>query len=597
MGQEKQSNRINEKVSFESLHQIRTSMKEGTFQEILNDWKWIFRYSSSYRWQIILYVLLGVLSTTLGLTSSVAGKYLIDIITGYQTDKLVLLILIMVGTALSGILLNNWTNRILTKMNIQINNDIQMDMFRTIMDGDWMTVSRYAKGDLLNRFTGDVSAVANNAVSWLPNLVLSLYRFLATFFVILHYDWIMALIALGSAPILLASSRILLKKQRDYGKKVREVSSEQMAFGVETFYNYDTIKSFGIDEQYNHKLKFWQNEWKKLSLDYNLFTIKTNVFLSVLGMLIQFVAFGYCLFRLWTHGITFGTMTLFLQQRSSLTNAFNSMIGVIPSFINGSISAHRIKEIEDIVPEAHQYRNQTGRENAEKLTVELNNVDFQYIEDVPVITNSHMIARPGEIVALIGPSGEGKTTIIRLMLGLIQPDTGEVYIRRDDGTEIDASADTRNLFSYVPQGNTLISGTIAENLRMVKEDATDEELKEALITSSAWDFVNEMPGKMNAKVGEKGHGLSEGQAQRIAIARAVLRNAPIILLDEATSALDVTTERKVLRNLASSGKGKTCIITTHRPSVISMCQRVYRVINTNVSELTEEQATQMAMDF
>ena len=290
-------------------------------------------------------------------------------------------------------------------------------------------------------------------------------------------------------------------------------------------------------------------------------------------------------------------MTLFLQQRSSLTNAFNSMIGVIPSFLNGSISAHRIKELEEILPETHQNNNQTGREQTENLIVELRDVDFQYTEDVPVITNSHMIARPGEIVALVGPSGEGKTTIIRLMLGLIRPNTGEVFISREDGTEINISADTRSLFSYVPQGNTIISGTIADNLRMVKEDASEEELKEALTTACAWDFVAEMPGKLNAKVREKGHGLSEGQAQRIAIARAVLRDAPIILLDEATSALDVTTERIVLRNLAASGKGKTCIITTHCPSVLSMCHRVYRVIDTNVSELTEEQASQMAMDF
>lgn len=586
-----------QRVSFESLQQLKKKMQDGTFYEVWEDWKWIFRYSSAYRWQIILYVLLGVLSTTLGLASSVAGKYLIDIITGYQTDKLVLLALIMVGTALSGILLNNWTNRIVTRMNIQINNDIQMDLFRTLMNGDWLTVSQYAKGDLLNRFTGDVSAVANNAISWVPNLVLSVYRFVATFVVILHYDWIMAIIALGSAPILLISSRILLKKQRDYGKRVREVSSEQMAFEVETFYNYDTVKSFGINEQYRNKLKFWQTEWEKLSLDYNMFSIKTNVFLSVLGMIIQFIAFGYCLFRLWTHGITFGTMTLFLQQRSSLTNAFNNMVGVIPSFLNGSISAHRIKELEEIVPEPYSYENGSPKEPIEKLTVELRNVGFQYVEDTPVLSDSHMIASPGEIVALVGPSGEGKTTIIRLILGLIQPDTGEVYVRREDGTVIETTADTRTLFSYVPQGNTVLSGTIADNLRMVKNNATDEELKEALTAACAWDFVCEMPGKLNAKVGEKGHGLSEGQAQRIAIARAILRDAPIILLDEATSALDVTTERTVLRNLASSGKGKTCIVTTHRPSVLSMCQRVYRVIDTNVVELTEEQASQMAMDF
>lgn len=159
------------------------------------------------------------------------------------------------------------------------------------------------------------------------------------------------------------------------------------------------------------------------------------------------------------------------------------------------------------------------------------------------------------------------------------------------------NAETRHLFSYVPQGNTILSGTIADNLRMVKEDATEEELTNALKTACAWEFVQAMPGGLHASVGERGHGLSEGQAQRIAIARAILRDAPVILLDEATSALDVTTERKVLRNIVSGNAGKTCIITTHRPSVLSMSDRVYRVVDTRVTELNEQEASQMAMDF
>lgn len=588
-----------QKMSFESLNRLIGSMRDGTFSEIWEDWQWIFQYSKAYRWQIIVYVLLGVLSTTLGLASSVAGKYLIDIITGYQTDKLLFLALVMVGTALSGIILNNLTNRIVAKLNVNINNDVQRDLFRTVMNGDWLTVSQYSNGDLLNRFNGDVSRVANDAISWIPNLVLSIYRFLATFFVILHYDWIMALIALGSAPVLLFASRVLIKKQRYYGQRVREVSSDQMAFEVESFYNYDTIKSFGITDQYGEKLGYWQDKWKRLSLDYNLFTIKTNLFMSILGMLVQFAGFGYCLYRLWTHGITFGTMTLFLQQRSNLTSAFNSLVGVIPTFLSGSISAHRLKELEEIPDENHSGKTDANKNIAldNGLTVELKGAEYSYNTETAVITRSDMIARPGEIVALIGPSGEGKTTIIRLILGLIHPENGTTVIRSYDGQEIPLSADTRRLFSYVPQGNTILSGTIAENLRMVKEDATEEELINALKIACAWDFVQEMDGGLNATVRERGHGLSEGQAQRIAIARAVLRDAPVILLDEATSALDVTTERKVLRNLVGASSGKTCIITTHRPSVLSLSDRIYRVVDTMVTELSAEEASRMTMDF
>ncbi|MBQ8735502.1 MAG: ABC transporter ATP-binding protein, partial [Bacteroidaceae bacterium] len=203
----------------------------------------------------------------------------------------------------------------------------------------------------------------------------------------------------------------------------------------------------------------------------------------------------------------------------------------------------------------------------------------------------------GELVVIIGPSGEGKTTLIRLILGLIYPQKGEVTIESSNGTRIPMNADTRHLFSYVPQGNTILSGTIAENMRMAKEDATDEEIIEALKAACAWEFVEKLPQTFNSKIGEKGRGFSEGQTQRIAIARALLRNAPILLLDEATSALDVTTERNVLRNIIKKHPNKTCIVTTHRPTVLNMCERVYRVMETRVTQLSEEDSSKMAMDF
>lgn len=187
--------------------------------------------------------------------------------------------------------------------------------------------------------------------------------------------------------------------------------------------------------------------------------------------------------------------------------------------------------------------------------------------------------------------------MIRLILGLIRPEQGKVVIRTSGGMEIKMNAETRHLFAYVPQGNTILSGTIAENMRIVKEDASDEEIIEALKTACAWEFVEKMPDTINAKIGERGRGFSEGQAQRIAIARAILRDAPILLLDEATSALDVTTERKVLRNIIQQNPTKVCIVTTHRPSVLNMCQRVYRVMETQVKELNEEESSRMAMDF
>ena len=593
-----EENKNNRNLSFESLDILISRWKNGTFSEIIDDWKWIFSYSARYKGAIAFYIFLGVFSTSLGLVSSVASKYLIDIITGYQTSKLMIMLVIMVGSSLFSLLFDSVIGRISTKLSIDINNDIQADIFDKIVDADWMAINGYSNGDILNRFNGDIGTVSGNAISWLPTIIIAIYKFIATFVVILHYDVAMAVISFLSAPFMLLISRFVIKKQREYSKKVREMSSQLMTFEVETFYNFDTIKSFGVAPYYSKKMRWWQQKYKDISLRYNMFSIKTNIFLSVLGMLVQFVAFGYCLFRLWTHDISYGTMTLFLQQRSNLSGAFNNVISIIPSFLNSSVSAHRIRELVELPKEVHiPESNELDRYADQGFTVQMEEVNFSYVEGKRVITDSSFQACPGEIIALVGPSGEGKTTMIRLILGLIRPEQGNVVIRTSGGIEIKMNAETRHLFAYVPQGNTILSGTIAENMRIVKEDASDEEIIEALKTACAWEFVEKMPDTINAKIGERGRGFSEGQAQRIAIARAILRDAPILLLDEATSALDVTTERKVLRNIIQQNPTKVCIVTTHRPSVLNMCQRVYRVMETQVKELNEEESSRMAMDF
>ena len=595
---EKTKNRKRLRIPSDSVEKLISSVRDGSITEIIDDWKWIFSYSKRYKLAIAFYLLLGVLSTTLGLVGSIAGKYMIDIITGYKTEKLAMLIIIMVGSSLFSIAFDNIIGRISLKLSIFINNDIQADIFDKIIDADWLRLSEYNSGDILNRFNGDISTVSNNAISWLPSIILACYRFIATFCVIMYYDWVMALIALGSAPLMLIISRFVITKQREYGKKVREMSSDVMAFEVETFYNFDTIKSFGTAPYYSRKLRWWQSEFKDVNLKYNLFTIKTNVIMSLMGLLVQFAAFGYCLFLLWTHSITYGTMTLFLQQRSNLSSAFNGVISIIPSFLNSSVSAHRIRELVELPKEVHIPESSELDEYAEHgFSVKMRDLSFSYQDEKDVITDSQFSANPGEIVALVGPSGEGKTTMVRLVLGLICPQAGEAVICASDGREVVMNAETRHLFAYVPQGNTILSGTIAENMRMVKEDATDEEIIDALKIACAWEFVKDLPDTINSKVGERGKGFSEGQAQRIAIARAILRDAPILLLDEATSALDVTTERQVLKNIIQQKPNKTCIVTTHRPSVLNMCQRVYRVVDTKVTELSEEESSRMAMDF
>lgn len=563
--------------------------KDGTFQEIFDDWKWILHYSVRYRWTIFFYTFLGTVSTSLGLLSSIAGKYLIDIVTGYQMNKAGMIFGVMAGSFAVSLILNGGISRIMVKLNTNISNDIRADLFEQILDVSWLELNKYQNGDMLSRFNQDIETVGSNAVSWLPAVVIAFYHFLATFLVLFYYDKVMAGIALGSAPFVVLMSQFMMKKQRDCQKKVREMSSRMMTFEAETFYNMDMIKSLGISLHCSTCLKKLQEQYKKITLDYNLFSIKTKAVLSVLGMAIQFTAFGYCLFRLWTHAITYGTMTLFLQQRNSLSGAFQNLVSIIPSFLNSSVSAHRLRELTELPKEIHSIQNQKDLFLTKGgLEVRLENVTFSYTKGKQVFRESDFCACPGEIVALVGTSGEGKTTLLRLILGLIEPDTGKAILKAQDKTEQKLNADTRVCFSYVPQGNTLLAGSIAENLSIAKEGASREEMKTALEMACAWEFVKKLPEGLETKLGERGKGLSEGQSQRIAIARALLRNAPVILLDEATSALDEETEKKLLKNILEKAPEKTCIVTTHRPGVLRLCRRVYRVEDGKIAEQKQD---------
>ena len=581
----------------ESLGTLVSSWRDGTFSEIWADWKWIWGYTKRYRRAVWFYTILGVASSTLGLVSAVASKYSIDIITGYDSDHLWFIVTVMVASALVGLLLRSVTSRISTKISLRVNNDIQAQVFDRLLGADWRSLNAFASGDLLSRLSTDVGSVSSSAIRWLPDLIVTAYTFAATLAVILHYDWVMALLALASAPFLLLTSRRLIRGMRTHQQEVRQVGSRLMSYETETLHNLDAIKGFGITGRYGRGFRRQQEEFRRASLDYNLFSIRTEILLSLLGSAVQMAAFGYCLYLLWSGKILYGTMTLFLSQGAKLSSAFNALVRTVPSFLSASVSARRIRDLYALEPEPVLPDDGLDSLASQGFTVAVEDAGYAYVPHQPVLTHADFRAAPGETVALVGPSGGGKTTMIRLLLGLIRPAEGRAYLQAADGRQVEVNAGLRRYFSYVPQGNTLLSGTIADNLRMVKPDASDAQLRAALEAACAWDFVSAMDGGLDASVGEHGHGLSEGQAQRIAIARALLRDAPVLLLDEATSALDVATERTILRNLAARYPHKTCIVTTHRPTVISLCRRVYQVSSGRLRLLDSDEAQRLAMDF
>ena len=572
-----------------TLNALKERWEAGTFGEIFEDWKWIFSYSKLFKGSIAAYTVLGLFSSTLGLISAIAGKFLVDVVIGHKSDRLWQAALVMAGSALLSMGTSNLIGRLRQKLDVDMANAIRADVFDSVMDTEWQSLNRFSNGDILNRFHKDIDTVAGNAVSWLPGVIVSIYSFLATFIVIWHYSPVMSLIALSSAPVILLMSRHLVEKQKTYRDEMLRTSSKLYSFETETLYNLDTVKSFGIMDTFGMQLREMQAQYRRITLSWNMFQIRTNILMSVLSLLVEYAAYGYSLFLLWGNHITYGTMTLFLQQRNALSASFSSLVGIIPGFISSSVSARRIQELMDLPREKHEEKEIPQEFFRGCLTIKMAQVDFAYKDGESVIAASDFDAHPGQVTALVGPSGEGKTTVLRLLLGMIEPSSGSCTILAENGSSLTVSADSRSLISYVPQGNTLLSGSIADNMRLAKPDASDAEIIAALKLACAWEFVEKLPEGIDSSIFERGKGLSEGQAQRISIARALLRDAPVLLMDEATSALDVETERKVLGNILQKEPHRTVIITTHRPTVLSMCDQVYRVVDKRILRLGREE--------
>lgn len=573
---------------------LRGKVKDGTWKDIWKDWKWIWSFSRGRSGMIVLYTLFGLGSSALGLASGVVSKYLIDSIVAMDLSRLLVLIGLLLCTAIFSVIFRSMSSRFAAKLSITMHNDILAAVFDRLIASDWLSISKYSTGDLLNRFSGDISTVSSCAVSWIPNAIIQVFTVLATLGVILYYDPIMALIGCASTPLLFLASHRLIRKQRDYNRQMREATSNLSAFESEAFRNIDTLKSFGIEQNISRRLRQWQEKYRQVALDYNSFSIRTNAYLTALSTAVQYLALGYCLWQLWRGDILFGTMVLFLQQRSNLSSSFSSLISLIPTALSGSIAAERVRELTELDEEPRGSADTALEAPVESCCIRTRDLQVAYTADRKVLTDVNIQAGPGEIVALVGPSGEGKTTLLRLLLGLVHPIAGEAILEASSKKCYPLGADTRHCFAYVPQGNTIWAGTVADNLRLVNENATENEMIDALESACAWEFVRKMPAGLYSPIGEGGKGLSEGQAQRIAIARALMRKAPVMLLDEVTSALDQETEQRVLSRLMS--RGVTCIVTTHRPSVLTMCSRAYRVEGNQVVLLRPEEIRAITME-
>jgi len=386
-------------------------------------------------------------------------------------------------------------------------------------------------------------------------------------------------------PVMMALSRVLMGKLRRHNLEMKELTGEVMSFQEDSFRNLTSIKAFSLTDRFESEMRRLQGTYVDAYLSYNAFQISMSSLLSLVGMAVMGSCFGWGVYQLWNGRITYGSLTLFLQLASSLRASFSALISLAQQAVNMTTSAGRLLAVEDLPEEERQIP--PGLSEEEKLDIHMEQVSFQYHDGDVVLDPFDLTACSGDQIAVIGPSGEGKTTLLRILLGLVEPGSGSAVLVGAEGKRYPISAGTRSIFAYVPQGSSVFSGTIGENLRLVKPEASDEELKEVLQIACAWDFVSRLPLGLDHRLGAGGRGVSEGQAQRLAIARALLRRAPVLLLDEATSGLDIATERQLLKNLRESGRLNTCILVTHRPESARFCSRTYEIHRRRVTEVTD----------
>lgn len=541
--------------------------------------KWIVRYTKPYIPKLLLMLVFDLLATVFSVGMAVIGKELIDRASFGKLSDLWSIIVIYVLVIIGSTFLSLISGIFSTIVNEKFSFEIRKDVYRRILDTCWLDISKYHTGDLMTRLTSDVSAVADGVATTVPKILSLLMELLITFFTLAYYDLKLALFALLVAPIAMVTSVWLGKKLKYLQVKVQQTESQYRSFIQESLANILIEKSFCLEDYSEERLTKLRDErfywvFKKS---------KTNMLASAaMGLSFQLgyvVAFTWGVICIANKTITFGTMTIFLQLVNRVQSPLIGLATLVPRIISMFASAGRIVELQSLPKE--EFTNKAIDING--IGVKVSKVSFGYNDEL-VFENADVNIRPGEFTAIVGKSGIGKTTLVRLLMSFTGNREGDISFYNNNGETLPASPDARKFIAYVPQGNTLFSGTIKENVLMGKMDATDKEVEDALISAAAYDFVKDLPSGIHTVIGEKGVGISEGQAQRIAIARALIRRASFLILDEATSSLDEKTELRVLEGIRKWQPSPTCLLITHRRSVLKYCDREIMIVDKKLRE-------------
>lgn len=534
--------------------------------------KWLWNAWRGNQLQAVLNASIGLLSVGVSLGHVWAMKRAIDVASGTVEGNLywavgVMAVLILLDFALN--IAGTWVRNIL---GIKAQNRMQQRMLDRLLRAEWKGRNHHHSADILNRLEFDVNNVVNFLTETIPSTLSVLAMFIGAFLYLFSMDKVLAVIVIGIFPMFLAVSKIYVGQMRHLTRQVRDCDSKVQSVLQETIQHRMLIKTLESDSAMVERLGNTQSELRHRVVRRTKFSVFSNMVVNFGFAFGYLVAFLWAAIRMSAHTLSFGGMTAFLQLVNRIQGPARNLTKLVPAFVSVFTAAERLMELEEDPLEEQG----TPIYIKAPCGIRLQNVGYAYEDGGgdKVINGLSFDFKPGSCTAILGETGAGKTTLVRMILALVQPQDGKIEIYHGS-THQALSPLHRCNFVYVPQGNTLMSGTIRENLRLGKLDATDEEMLHALHVSCA-DFVNDLPDGLNTLCSEQGGGLSEGQAQRIAIARSLLRDRSVMLFDEATSALDPDTERQLLNNILSA-HDKTIIFITHRPAVIDYCDQTLKL--------------------
>ncbi len=529
--------------------------------------RWLWQAWRGNHIQATLNAAIGLVDVCLSLSQVWAVKHAIDVASGAVSGSIYMAVGLMGLLIAAGFALNIASIWVRNILGVRAQNRMQQHMLDRLLRSEWHGKERHHSGDVLNRLETDVANVVGFLTETIPNTLSVLALFVGAFFYLFSMDHTLAFITVAIIPVFVAFSKIYMGRMRKLTRSVRDSDSRVQSILQETIQHRMVIKTLESEDEMTARLDHTQATLRRNVVKRTRFSVFSNLALNSGFAFGYLVAFLWAAVRMSAHTLTFGGMTAFLQLVNKIQTPARSLTKLVPAFVSVLTAAERLMELEELPLE--QQGDNLRMDSP--CGLRLHHVGYTYEDGTRrVIDNLSFDFAPGSATAVLGETGAGKTTLIRLLLALLHPEEGriDIYDAHDSHT---ISPLTRCNFVYVPQGNTLMSGTIRDNLRLGKTDASEEEMRDALHRSCA-DFVFDLNQGLDTVCSEQGGGLSEGQAQRIAIARALLRDRPILLLDEATSALDGDTECRVIRNIMAD-HSKTIIFITHRPAVLQYCDR------------------------